>query len=401
MKHLYSILIALTVVFALCPHNSSAQNIYREDFLEFWEDCNTHYAYFKEQGIDWNKVKEIYLPATDTIKNKYEFTRFLEQVINEFHNGHISLNQNYTTSNRILPSGSDIFAEKKGNSYFITDVRAGSKAQAVGLKPGMEITLFNNEPIEMQLQKFLPKSTVSYTPAMYEYALNMLLAGTYDKKREFTVRENGVLKKYNPDDHTVNATTNLLEYKIIDGNIGYIKINNSLGNYDLIPMFDKVLDDLINTKGLILDLTETPGGGNTTIARAIMGRFADKELAYQKHVIEEKQYGTVRSWIEYVVPRKQTYKGELVVMAGHWTGSMGEGIVIGFDAMKRAKIVGTKMAGLLGAIYSFSLKNTSIGYQIPCEKMYHVNGTPRKDFTPKYRTQNGEETYREALKLLQ
>lgn len=401
MKRLYFIITALIALLALYPQNSSAQNIYREDFLEFWDDCNAHYAYFKEQGIDWEKVKEIYLPATDTIKNKYEFTCFLEQVINEFHNGHISLNQNYTTSNRILPSGSDVFAQKKGNSYFITDVRLKSKAQLVGLKPDMEIILFNNEPVKMQLQKFLPKSTLNYTPAMYEYALNMLLAGTYDKKREFTIKEKGLLKKYSPDDVTVNASARLLEYKILDGNIGYIKINNSLGNYDLIPLFDKALDDLLNTKGLILDLTETPGGGNTTVARAIMGRFTTKELAYQKHVIDEKKYGTVRSWIEYVVPRKQTYKGNLVVMAGHWTGSMGEGIVIGLDAMKRAKIAGTKMAGLLGAIYGFGMKNTGINFQIPGEKMYHVNGTPRENFVPKYVTGNSDETYMKALKLSQ
>lgn len=401
MKRFYLSITTLTVLLTIYPQNINAQNIYRQDFLEFWDDCNTHYAYFKEQGVDWSKVKEIYLPGTDTIKSKYEFTCFMEQVINELHNGHISLNQNYTTSNRILPSGSDVFAQKKYDNYFIADVRLGSKAQASGLKPGMEIVLFNDSPIGIQLQKFLPKSTANYTPAMYEYALNMLLAGTYDKKREFTVKEKGGLKKYSPDDITVNASTNLLDYKILDGNIGYIKINNSLGNYDLIPMFDKALDNLANTKGLILDLTETPGGGNTTVARAIMGRFTEKELAYQKHVIEEKQYATVRSWVEYVVPRKPTYKNKLVVMVSHWTGSMGEGITIGFDAMSRAKIVGTKMAGLLGAIYGFGMKNTGINFQIPCEKMYHINGTPREDFIPKYLTQNSDETYAKALKLLQ
>lgn len=398
MKRIY--FIALTLLLALYPQNSNSQNIYKEDFLEFWGNCNVNYAYFDEQGIDWNKVKEIYLPATDTIKSKYEFTCFLEQVINEFHNGHISLNQNYTTSNRILPSGSDVFAEKKGNSYYITDVRSGSKAQICGLKPGMEIIIFNGQPVDVQIQKFLPKSIKEYTPAMYEYALNMLLAGTYDVKREFTIKDKGLVKKYAPDDLTVSTIAKLLDYKILDGGIGYIKFNNSLGNYDLIQMFDRALDSLINTKGLILDLTETPGGGNTTIARGIMGRFTTKESAYQKHVIDEKQYGTVRSWIEYVVPRKQIYKGDLVVMVGHWTGSMGEGIAIGFDAMKRAKIVGTKMAGLLGAIYGFSMKNNNINYQIPCEKMYHVNGTPREKFVPKYLSQNNEETYMKALKLL-
>lgn len=264
----------------------------------------------------------------------------------------------------------------------------------------MELVSFNEQPIDVQLKKFLPRSVDSYTPAMYSYALNMLLAGTYDKKREFAVRENGSVKKYFPDDIQVNKTEALLAYKILDGNIGYIKINNSLGNNNLIAAFDQALDSLANTKGLILDLTETPGGGNTTVARGIMGRFTAKELPYQKHVIDEKAYGTVRSWIEYVVPRKTTYKKKIVAMVGHWTGSMGEGMAIGFDAMKRAKIIGTKMAGLIGAIDTYNLKNTKIGYQIPSEKLYHVNGTPREKFIPEYLTENHYETYTKALILI-
>ncbi|KGO94704.1 peptidase [Flavobacterium subsaxonicum WB 4.1-42 = DSM 21790] len=384
----------------LCSSNVRAQNIYKEDFLEFWEDYNANYAYFEGSGIDWNKAKEIYLPAIDTIKNNYQFTCLLEQVVNEFHNGHISLNTNYTTSNRIIPSGADVFAEKKGDLYYITDVRIASKAEKSGLKPGMEIVLFNGKPIDIQLQKFLPKSAISYTPVMYEYALNMLLAGTYDKKREFTIKENGALKTIYPDDFEVSATTDLLEYKILDGNIGYIKINNTLGDNNLITAFDKAFDILMQTKGIILDLTETPGGGNTTVARGIMGRFTDKELPYQKHVINEKEFGTVRSWVEYVTPRKTTYKNKVVIMVGHWTGSMGEGMAIGFDAMKRAKITGTKMAGLIGAIHTFSMKNIKIGYQIPIEKMYHVNGTPREDYLPQYFTKNSTETFTKALELI-
>ncbi|MCR5863614.1 S41 family peptidase [Flavobacterium sp. J372] len=96
---------------------------------------------------------------------------------------------------------------------------------------------------------------------------------------------------------------------------------------------------------------------------------------------------------------KTNYTGKLVVMAGHWTGSMGEGMVIGFDAMRRAKITGTKMAGLLGAIYTYRMKNTNIGYQIPIEGMYHVNDTPREDFMPKYITANSSETFAKALSL--
>lgn len=384
----------------LFSQTTFAQNKYREDFLKFWNDYNQHYAYFEKQGIDWNKVKDIYLPQADTITHDWYFVQFLEGVVNELHNGHVSLNLNLPISNRIIPSGADVFAEEKGNKFFIADVKPGSNAESTGLKPGMEVVKFNGQPITPQLQKFLPKFTNSHSDAMHSYALNMLLAGRYDTKRVFTVMANGKEKEFHPDNGPVKPVTGLLlQYEVLDGNIGYIKINNSLGNNNLIKEFDTAIEALMQTKSIILDLTDTPGGGNTTVARGIMGRFTDKELPYQKHVIEEKEFGTVRSWVEYVNPRGSTYKGKLIVMAGHWTGSMGEGMVIGFDAMKRSQTVGTKMAGLLGAIYTFKMKNTGYGYQIPYERLYHVNGTPREDFIPAYLTGNSRETKDKALQL--
>jgi len=385
----------------ICNYLSKAQSKYETDFLELWTDYQKYYAYFEKQGVDWDKVKEIYLPLTKDIKSNDEFISFLEQVTHELHNGHISLNTALHSSNRIIPSGQDVFAEKRGNSFFITDVKKNSAAELIGIKPGMQLITFNGKPIDEQIKKFMPKYVSVYDVNMFSYAINMLLAGTRDKSREITVLNNGIEQTFVPDDSKNNiASTALLDYKILDGNTGYIRINNSLGDNKLIAEFDRVMEELINTQSIILDLTDTPSGGNTTVARGIIGRFTDRPLPYQKHQINEKEFGTVRSWVEYVSPRKSTYKRKLVVMVGHWTGSMGEGIAIGFDGMKRAKIVGTKMAGLLGAIYTFKAQNTNIGYQIPAESMYHINGTPREDFLPQYLTDTETETYSKALKLV-
>lgn len=387
------------IIFTLFVQASFCQNKYEQDFLELWNDYNDNYAYFENQGVDWNKVKEIYLPLAREVKDDTAFISFLEQVVQELHNGHVSLNRSLYSSNRIIPSGMDIYAEKQGNSFFIADIKPLSGAESCGLKAGMQVVKFNGKAINDELKRFLPKYTTAYDAGMYSYALNMLLAGTHDTPREITVVENGIEKKYYPDAQKLSKSDKLLEYKMLPGNIGYIKINNSLGNNDLIAEFDKCIDGIMKAKSIILDLTDTPGGGNTTVARGIMGRFTDKPLPYQKHLINERQYGTIRTWIEYVSPRKTIYKGKLVVMAGHWTGSMGEGMAIGFDAMKRAKITGTKMASLLGAIYTYRTTNTNIGYQIPSEMMYHVNGTPREDFLPGYLTANSSETFTKALVL--
>ena len=130
------------------------------------------------------------------------------------------------------------------------------------------------------------------------------------------------------------------------GNTGYIKINDCLYDNELIAAFDSIMQTLKNTQSLILDLRETPSGGNTSVAKAIIGWFIKEEHYYQKHeyYAEEKSSGIKRSWVEIVSPRKGKYYSKpIIILCNHWTGSIAEGIVIGFDALKRpgTKIIGT------------------------------------------------------------
>lgn len=387
-----------TILFLIFSNLIFGQNKYQKDFEEFWNDINSNYAYLKEQNIDWRKVKEIYKPQTEKISTNSEFIQLLEKVLNELYNGHSSLNINLNSSNRLIPSGQDIYVEKINNKFIITDLRKDFGSERSGLKVNMEITKFNGIPIYEQLNKFLPKFTQNHTSKMYQFALDMLFAGTHNIKREISVLEDGIEKKYFPDEFKHTPLNTLLESKIINKNTAYIKINNSLGNNQLILDFDQILDNLLNYKNLVIDLTETPSGGNTTVARAIMGRFIDETLPYQKHEFYE-QYDTKRVWTEFVTPRKKQFKGKVYILVGHWTGSMGEGIAIGFDGMKRAEIIGTKMAGLLGAISNFQMTETKIGYQFPTERLYQTNGKPREDYLPKILTKNIEETYKKMAKI--
>lgn len=389
----------LLIAFIFLSNSAIGQTKYQKDFEEFWSDINSNYAYLKQQHIDWPKVKEIYTPVAAGIKNDEEFIRLLENMLNELHNGHSSLNINLSSSNRLTPTGSDFFVERINNAYTITDIRNHFGADKCGLKTGMQVIKFNDRDIDTQLEKFLPKYTKNYSKKMYGYAMEMLFAGTHDTPRKVTVLENGIEKNYYPDNFKTENSSKPIEFRKISKDVGYIKINNSLGNTDAISAFDKALDSLMTTKKLIIDLTETPSGGNTTVARAIMGRFSTIRLPYQQHETDEDEFETGRVWVEYVIPRKTTYKGKIFVMVGHWTGSMGEGMAIGFDAMPKTTIVGTKMSGLIGAINGFQLAETKISYQIPTERLYHINQTPREDFLPKVLTSNSKKTIEQIEKL--
>jgi len=74
------------------------------------------------------------------------------------------------------------------------------------------------------------------------------------------------------------------------------------------------------------------------------------------------------------------YKSPVIVLVNHWMGSMGEGVAIGMDGMKRAGIVGTEMARLIGATSQIKLPNTKIGISFPTEELFHINGTAREKF---------------------
>lgn len=385
---------------------------FREDFEYLWSTIQKHYCYWDKKQTNWNKVKALYSPHADTISSRKNFILFLEKVFYELYDHHASLSANTMESQRLVPSGTDIWAEYINDKPVITEVRKGSNADHAGIRAGMQLVEFNDVPIDQAIKDFHPKTLTKQDKEARNYALRVLLAGTHSGKRKISLKSDGMPITFYPDEQIVPVNEKHqikpdIESKIFTGGVGYILINNRLWDNNLIPLFDSVMASLSHTRSLILDLRETPGGGNTTVARSIIGRFISKEGFYQKHELtsEEQEFGIKRSWMEIASPKLPVYSKPLVILVNHWTGSVGEGIAIGFDALKRATIIGTPMAGLNGAIYSFTMPHSGIGFSIPAEKLFHVNGTPREDFKPSilvnvYKSHSEDPILNRALQFL-
>ena len=164
-----------------------------------------------------------------------------------------------------------------------------------------------------------------------------------------------------------------------------IRFNDSLGEDATVAAFDAAMATARPGQPVVLDLTDTASGGNTVIARAIMGWFVDTPTAYQIHNLpaEERETGVPRQWIEQVLPRPgKRHRGSVTVRVGRWTGSMGEGLAVGMEGLG-ADVVGDRMAGLLGAIYDHRLPNSGLVIKLPTERLYAVDGTPRETFRPR------------------
>ncbi|MGZ3822286.1 MAG: S41 family peptidase, partial [Mucilaginibacter sp.] len=378
MKKIILAILLLSSVGAFAQSISNKQ--YREDFNYFWNTVDSNYCYFDKKQVDWNKVKEIYTPQIDTVSSRAGFIAIMEKAIYELYDHHCGLRANTKLSRRLVPTGADIWAAFIGERPLITEIRKGFGAEKAGIAAGMEVVAVNDVPVDEAMKPFLSHTVNAESKS---FALRLLLAGDHVTKRKISLKTSSGIKDFYPDQDGLMLEnihyTSKVESKDL-GELGYIRINNFLFDNSIIPEFDSVLNTMMSKKALIIDMRETASGGNTAVARAILGRFIDKEHYYQKHELyaEELETGIKRSWVEIVSPRKNPYLKPLVILADHWTGSISEGITIAFDGMDRATVIGTKLARLNGAVYSFEMPNTKIGFNISEERLYHVNGTPRE-----------------------
>ncbi|PQJ78935.1 S41 family peptidase [Polaribacter porphyrae] len=354
----------------------------KQDFNILIDNIKNYYLYLDEDVVDLNCIKNYYSNQIKDLKTLEEVTLFFEHILYEFHDNHFLLNTNNNKSYRTF---SPIYLSEKNNKFFIENVWASN---IMNLKTNIlkaEVISFNGVDYNKAIQDFPIFCTDKTNPKVRAYIINKIIYGTYNNPRILKLKlTNGTYFTLDIDKLILKNTSSLISTKTIN-NIGVITINNSLGNNKLISVFDKALNELSNTKAIILDLRNTVSGGNTYVAKGIMSRFIGKEKPYQKHLLLESfdsQPKIKRTFVEYVTPRGIQYKKTLIVLSGRWTGSMGEGLTIGLDGLKRATIIGTEMRKLLGAVYTIPLKNFSFAYNMPAEKLFHINSTPREDFIP-------------------
>ncbi len=343
-----------------------------------------HYAYLPDRHIDPAKLRKIYIAEAGATCEPHAFLGALERMLAELHDHHIEANVNNAASPQLVPTGAEAWAAFHGGRAVIEAVRPGSSLARAGVRAGDEVVSIMGAPAANAVALQAPRALASPDPEASDYTLRVLLAGTHSARRIFTVR-GGAERKIDLPPHEREPQGPPLTVRRIDNEIVCLRVENSLGDADLVAAFDKALEDTRGVRGLILDLRNTPSGGNTDVAEPILGRFVTGRPGYQR-VFRPGPGRTLEkdSYVRWVRARGPFHvASSLVVLCDRWTGSMGEGMTIGLDALGRAAVVGTRMAGLCGATQGVTLPKSGIGVNFPVERLYHLNGTPREKFVPR------------------
>jgi hypothetical protein len=298
---------------------------------------------------------------------------------------HAITGSSFPDSWAVVPTYADLWVERRGADYVIDAVRPESPAAQAGIAAGARLIAMDGVPTDLAVAGFWRTLGLAVTAERADYAARVLAAGRRDRPRNLTIAEGTAVRRLVlPSLYTIHSDEPPLSV-IRDGRgRTVIKINNSLGEQSTVAAFDAAMAALPRRAPVIIDVSDTPSGGNSSVARAMLSWFVREPRNYQMHELsaEERETGVARRWIEQVLPRRGKFHATLpTVRAGRWTGSMGEGIAIGFAALG-ARVEGTRMAQLKGAVYDFSLPSSGLVVKLPAERLYTVSGQPREDFLP-------------------
>lgn len=353
------------------------------DFSAFCAFVGNSYAYFDRKATDWARVCAAQAPQAAAATRRSDYVSVLERALGELYDAHAHLGTHTSSSHRLVPSQTDLLAHWQDGKAIIVAVRADSGAASAGLRPGMEVVSLDGESITDVVAALEPTFLERPDASARDWALQVALAGRHDRAvTRLLTRHRGALREFELAAHRREPGPTLSSRVI--GAVGHVRIHDSLGHPALVDAFDRMLTGLQGTQALVIDLRDTPSGGNTSVARGLMGRLVHRMLPYQRHelVAEFRSSGIRRVWDEYVVPRGAPYPKPIVVLVGPWTGSMGEGLAIGLHATRGAAVLGQPMAKLLGAMGETVLPHSNIPVRVPVEKLFHVDGTPREAVLP-------------------
>jgi carboxyl-terminal processing protease len=352
------------------PHDMT----YAEDFDELWRTLAERYCYFGEKRIDWTAVRALYRPQALAAYSRDAFTAVVDRVLGELYDAHTHRGDATDGSAR-LPYY-DLWVEpERGGNALVTSVREGSASADAGIVPGDTITGVAGIPVATCAAVSMPRCLIRADPAATAYALNVAVSGRRGQPRRLGLRGAGGSERSVLLPLKIAPPLPDVESRLLPGGYGCIVIR-SFADQAVIDAFDAALLRFREAPGLIIDVRQN-GGGDTAVARPIMGRFIAEQKPYARM---RRRAGSQLSdaWTEVVQPRGPfTYTAPVAVLTTRWSASMAEGFPMGMRGIGRATIVGTPMMRLGAGVFPLRLDRTGVELQYSAEPVYDVHDLPR------------------------
>ncbi len=343
---------------------------------KYWNMINYFFPNKYLMDKDWNVTLKEYIPKFLSAKNELEYELATIKIIGDVKDTHAN-----------LWGGRDKINEERGSFYppvhvnfiqdklVVTDYYNPEMKEAVKLEVGDIITSINERSVEVivnSVSVFYPAS--NNAAKLRDIANDLLRSNNHQIKIKYI--SNGKEKKRNLalysrdslDYYGWYRKTDEKCYQLLDGNIGYITLQN-IKNEDI----EKIKESFKNTKGIIIDIRNYP---STFVVFSLGSYFVSKPTPFVKFTV-----GNSNNPGEFVfnktleIPNSiETYKGKLVVIVNEISQSNAEYTAMAFRAGDNTTIIGSTTAGADGNVSRISLPG-GLSTMISGIGVYYPDGT--------------------------
>lgn len=325
-----------------------------EVFLDMWSQVDKYYRYFDRRDVDWDAVKEQYLPLARNAQSVGAFRTVLKQALAEVEDGHTYL---------IDPEGSvgrpHLWVEPDGDQIVIAWVDAGSDAEKAGLKAGMTLQTVDGLPAAEVWAHEEAAAAATMADTRRWLGARNVLRGPFGSRTTVAAGFPGqapvtatLLR-----DANIDASTLLFSKKALPEGIIYINLR-TFADAKVTQSAKAALREAARAKppGLIIDVRYNRGGSSDFVTDLSGGLFAKSTiLGFRRDYITGEKLSLTTTAIPI------TYDGPLIILTNQSCGSACDLFALSLQQTKRATLVGENPCG---AGIRQEVRNLPYGFQM-------------------------------------
>ncbi|MFZ4985654.1 MAG: S41 family peptidase [Blastocatellia bacterium] len=305
-------------------------------FDQVWRAVNDGYHDPRFNGVDWRAQRQIFRPLAEMATNRAELYLVLRRMLGTLGDAHTRIYSPEESFDRYHPTGLTVGVTVRPveGRATITWVEPESEAARAGLRAGFHLLQIDGQPVEQLLDRIRRELVSSSTLTAFELQ-------SYD--RLFQVGQGTRVELSYTDDrdhqHTVTLTRRLVEFqrrataRQLSHRIGYVEVTGF--GQEVEHDFDRAMQQLEETRGLIIDLRNN-GGGFVNSVLQIASYFFPEQTDLGEFITRDG-----RSTKRYTGLARLLYRAPVVILVSSRTASGAEILAAAMQEHQRAVVIGT------------------------------------------------------------
>lgn len=338
--------------------------------FRYWNIIEHYYPYRGIMEEDWNGVLNEFIPKVINSDEDLDYKLVMSELTTKIHDSHASIYDLAKTlynyfGNNVAPINFLVVEDK----IVITNIDDKYKEES-NLKVGDVVLEVNDKNIFDVIKEKSKYISFSHDDAIVN-GLSYYLFRTNDERLRMKIERDGKeaikeVKCYPINDVNISRVSPE-SHKTLEGNIGYIDAG-AVGKGEI----DKIMKNLNETKGIVVDLRNYPG--DTSLVYTMPNYLLPEKVVFSRVTIANKQIPgefVFDEDIEVGGENKDYYKGKVVVIVNECTQSNGEFTAMALRKSPNAVVIGENTIGADGDVAMINLPGglttsiTGIGIYTP------------------------------------